>query len=55
MAEKEGRVAWSAMWAGLGMEGTGCALVAGAGGLRGLGWSKGQEGEGPMLEELIHR
>ena len=55
MAEKEGRVAWNAKWVGLGMEGTGCALVAGAGGPDGLGWPSGLVGEGPVLEELIHR
>ena len=55
MVEKEGRVAWSAMWAGLGMEGTGCALGAGAGGPGGLRWWWGQVGEGPVLEGLIHR
>ena len=48
-------MAWSAMWAGLGMEGTGCAQAAGAGGSGGSGWSSGQEGEGLVLYELIQK
>ena len=54
-AEREGREAWSARSAGLGWEGTGYALGAGAEGLGAWGRWSGQPGEGVRLEEVVSR
>ena len=54
-AEREGRGVWSARLAGLGWEGTGCALGAGEGGPGAWGRGSGQAGGGLRLEGVDDR